>query len=64
MNMDKQLNDTASLKVRNINIEVFRLLFMLSIFCWHILMHGAGLKNMSDGYVNDFVYKAFLCAFL
>ena len=63
MNMDKQLNDTASLKVRNTNIEVFRLLLMLSIFCWHILMHGAGLKNMSDGYVNDFVYKAFLCAF-
>lgn len=61
--MDKQLNDTASLKVRNTNIEVFRLLLMLSIFCWHILMHGAGLKNMSDGYVNDFVYKAFLCAF-
>ena len=64
MSIDKQLNDTASLKVRNTNIEVFRLLLMLSIFCWHILMHGAGLKNMSDGYVNDFVYKAFLCAFL
>ena len=63
MGMDKQLNDTASLKVRNTNIEVFRLLLMLSIFCWHILMHGAGLKNMSDGYVNDFVFKAFLCAF-
>lgn len=63
MSMDKQLNDTASLKVRNTNIEVFRLLLMLSIFCWHILMHGAGLKNMSDGYVNNFVYKAFLCAF-
>lgn len=63
MNMDKQLNDTASLKVRNTNIEVFRLLLMLSIFCWHILMHGAGLKYMSDGYVNDFIYKAFLCAF-
>ena len=61
--MDKQLNDTASLKVRNTNIEVFRLLLMLSIFCWHILMHGAGLKHMSDGYVNDFIYKAFLCAF-
>lgn len=61
--MDKQLNVTASLKVRNTNIEVFRLLLMLSIFCWHILMHGVGLKNMSDGYVNDFVYKAFLCAF-
>lgn len=63
MSMDKQLNVTASLKVRNTNIEVFRLLLMLSIFCWHILMHGVGLKNMSDGYVNDFVYKAFLCAF-
>ena len=33
-------------KVRNTNIEVLRLVMMMVIFCWHILVHGYGFKNI------------------
>ena len=31
---------------RNTNIEVLRLVLMMAIFCWHILVHGYGFKNI------------------
>lgn len=36
-------------KVRNTNIEVLRLVLMMAIFCWHILVHGYGFKNIGGG---------------
>jgi hypothetical protein len=36
-------------KVRNTNIEVLRLVLMMVIFCWHILVHGYGFKNIGGG---------------
>ena len=37
-------------KVRNTNIEVLRLVLMMVIFCWHILVHGYGFKNIGGEY--------------
>lgn len=36
-------------KVRNTNLEVLRLVLMMAIFCWHILVHGYGFKNIGGG---------------
>lgn len=40
-------------KTRNTNIEVLRLVLMMSIFCWHILVHGYGFKDINRGYMYD-----------
>ena len=36
-------------KTRNTNIEILRLVLMMSIFCWHILVHGFGFKDINSG---------------
>lgn len=38
-------------QIRNTNIEVLRLLLMMAIFCWHIVVHGYGFKDMG-GFVK------------
>ena len=36
-------------QIRNTNIEVLRLLLMMAIFCWHIVVHGYGFKDIGGG---------------
>lgn len=41
-------------KIRNTNIEILRLVLMMTIFCWHILVHGYGFKDINrGGYMYD-----------
>lgn len=47
------MNTCNMTKIRNTNIEILKFVLMVSIFSWHILVHGYGFKNINMG---DYMY--------